>query len=547
MSNKSDYGVQRNVLKVIIRDEEFGLNEAQIRKVPGNRFLHLLLTHERVKATKKMWVDRRPEVFPFIQEYLSGREPFPITEEMAIYHGMFRGQLLKYLVEDAEFYNLTELALKAKIELLKIELEQATKVNVPAIIDKTLVDLQIKRMAHKIELKQIEIDFALKKEEFKIAAEKLNLEGQKAVQKAQAEIHRSANLIKVLDKQKEGVIVLPLSPNSNVYFCTNNQASHQDEHVAPTAEPETLPIPQETPTAEIERRILSALTLPTAADPGTHLKPAPETTLLAGGLQPINPDEVFTPPVTTSGKHQKLKPTKKKLPRAPLKGSVVPSNDIAGPTSGPDANLPGREGQVKKVSEEKHVTIVPKESTKGKKATKAISIAQAKDVADNHKVGAAPQPVKHNALKSQIQPFNNFGTVDESILPVKPVPGGEDTNSKEIRLNAVQGILVLTDRNAIAEQTQTSVPKPTSVDGENLLRSPSVSPPRLTWAEKGKGRARDRSSGSKESESINKQMEAFFNRPIDLGEGTSTQGVKATLPVDGQSSDPHHRQSKYNS
>lgn len=74
------------ILKVVVGTAECGLTASQIYKVAGNLFQIKLKEDCYVWETRKLWVDRHSECFPFVQEYLSGREVFPISEEIAMFH-----------------------------------------------------------------------------------------------------------------------------------------------------------------------------------------------------------------------------------------------------------------------------------------------------------------------------------------------------------------------------------------------------------------------------------------------------------------------------
>lgn len=93
---------------VILRDEEFTLRKGQLEFDAPNYFTALFLGDFAESSTTSVTLDRNPDLFALIVEYMSGYHILPISTR-ALPRTMDERSAMLNLIEDAAFYGLSRL------------------------------------------------------------------------------------------------------------------------------------------------------------------------------------------------------------------------------------------------------------------------------------------------------------------------------------------------------------------------------------------------------------------------------------------------------
>lgn len=93
---------------VIVRDEEFTLRKSQLEFDAPNYFTAIFLGDFSEGGTTTTTVDRNPDLFAIIVEYLSGYRVLPLAPK-ALPRTMDTKTALLNLIDDAAFYGLSKL------------------------------------------------------------------------------------------------------------------------------------------------------------------------------------------------------------------------------------------------------------------------------------------------------------------------------------------------------------------------------------------------------------------------------------------------------
>ena len=107
---------------VLVRDEEFNLSKKQLEFDSPNYFTTYFFGDYMESGSKTMTLDRNPDLFALIVEYLSGYTILPLSPK-ALPRMMDEHMAMQNLAEDAAFYGLNRLyALLTKPNAPKMDL-----------------------------------------------------------------------------------------------------------------------------------------------------------------------------------------------------------------------------------------------------------------------------------------------------------------------------------------------------------------------------------------------------------------------------------------